>query len=81
MAAKLSNCGGSPRCDGLLGGAQPWDTRRHSPVFDGWDTKSILWGIVSTPRFSRGRGRTIVGVLIPLSKANGMHADVRDGRG
>ena len=23
MAAKLSNCGGSPRCDGSLGGAQP----------------------------------------------------------
>ena len=32
----------------------------------------------------RERGRTIVEVLIPyspLSKANGMHADVKDGRG
>ena len=36
VAAKLSNCGGSPRCDGSLGGAQPWDTRRNSRVLDGW---------------------------------------------
>ena len=63
MAAKLSNCGGSPRCDGSLGGAQPWDTRRNSRVLDGRDTESILWGIVSTtPRLA---GRTIVEVLIP----------------
>ena len=29
VAAKLSKCGRSPTCDGSVGGAQPWDTRRH----------------------------------------------------